>query len=183
MSETVEQIFSRTFWDLYKALKEEADHWWKELQSHYQDDFLRRAAVRATFACVEGVIFGLKQLALALPTKNTYTLTAAEEALLREKTYKIDKKGMAGEDKAKIGLSSNLLFTFYIVAKIMGESSPIDVSKNEWKIFKDAIEIRDRLMHPKSVAALEVSDEEIQKVNQAYCWFHNNLNSLFRDHS
>jgi len=66
--EYYEKTLKRSLWDLYIALKNDADYWWSMLQEdeYYSNQYIRRAAIRATFGFFEGVISGLKQLLLSL---------------------------------------------------------------------------------------------------------------------
>jgi hypothetical protein len=55
-----------TYFGLYSALKEDVDSWWSRLNEHRDDIAVRRAVVRATFAFIEGVLHGLKRLAIGM---------------------------------------------------------------------------------------------------------------------
>src|SRR5258708_32001073 len=63
--------------------------------------FLRRSLVKSFSALVEGMIYGFKKVAL---TSNTLRggFTPAEIACLRERTYRINAKGDAEEDRMQV---------------------------------------------------------------------------------
>jgi hypothetical protein len=44
------------------------------------------------------------------------------------------------------------------------------VSGSEWQSFRRAIKIRDRITHPKSVANLNISDEDYNDVSVGFGW-------------
>lgn len=57
----------REYTKLFDDLFDEAYHWWRLLREEkFHDPLLRRAAMRSTFAFVEGVVYSLKQLLLPL---------------------------------------------------------------------------------------------------------------------
>src|SRR5437660_727646 len=121
MKPSLEETFRKTFFDLYQALKADADYWYKALNengTNQANQFLRRSAVRATFAFVEGTIFGLKQFALARPTNDKHEFNEAEQALLREESYELKENGTTKVGKAKLRLTSNLRFAFNVLAKM-----------------------------------------------------------------
>lgn len=127
----------------------------------------RRALVRSVFAFVESMLFALKQEAL----HHSSIFSPAELALLREESYELGDDGEAWIRPARLTLKRNLKFTFIAFAKAWRTRSRLDLSDAGWQNFQSALKVRDRLMHPKRIADLDVSDDEVRMVNHASVWF------------
>lgn len=127
----------------------------------------RRALVRSVFAFVESMLFALKHEAL----RHSSVFPASEIALLREEAYELADDGQAVTRPARLTLTRNLKFTFAAFAKAWRTKSRLELGDAGWQNFQTALKVRDRLMHPKSISDLDVSDEEIRIVNHASMWF------------
>ena len=96
--------------------------------------------------------------------KILFTICAADD-----KSYKIDDKGEVVVDKLKVSSKDRLLFSL----KLLFESRNQTVNPKEiegWNEFSDAIKIRDRVTHPKSLEDIKVSKENHQVVMKAFTW-------------
>jgi hypothetical protein len=113
----------------------------KYADGELEDQRHRRALVRAVFAFVEGTAFGLKRIVLE------------SHEVFRGK------------------LAPNLRFIFGLGQKAFGRPVPIDFSHEGWAALKQSITVRNRLMHPKGVADLEVSHPELVAAANATAWF------------
>jgi len=172
---------------LYEVLKRDADDFWTEERDH-PDDRTRRAAIRSSFAFVEGMTFAAKQLVYSwevelrgtLPWRSLDSKDLAFLALLREESYELDDQGPLIRP-AKLRLASNVKFGCDSLAEMFRASSPIDTSSAEWQDLKAAIKIRDRLMHPRGSQDLAVTPNEALKVNKVYVWFHHAIWSVFKN--
>jgi hypothetical protein len=142
----------------------------KDLQNRlreYDNPTDRRALVRSVFAFVESMLFALKQEAL----KQSAIFSSAELALLREECYDLGDDGEARIRPTRLTLKGNLKFTFSSFAKAWRTINRLNLGGAGWQDFGSAMRIRHRLMHPKCIADLHVSDEEIRAVNHAFVWF------------
>jgi hypothetical protein len=175
LTERLEALF-----ELYQALKGDTDYWWRKERDE-PSEIHRRAAVRSTFALIEGVTFALKQFAAgwlrdsegSLPWRVLASEEIARMALLREESYDLDDKGRVVVRSARLDLPRNLRFALDSFFRIVNKSeSPLDASGKEWSAFRTAIRIRNNLMHPKEAGDVGVSSEDALLVNQAYVWFH-----------
>jgi hypothetical protein len=127
----------------------------------------RRALVRSVFAFVESMLFALKQEALHHPS----VFSSPEIALLREESYELADDGEALIRPARLTLKRNLKFTFAAFAKAWRTRCRLELGDAGWQDFGSALKVRDRLMHPKRIADLDVSDDEVRIVNHASVWF------------
>src|SRR4051812_45141163 len=71
------------------------------------DPRLRRSFVRAAFAYFDGVIYAMKQLALA---NGDADFSTAERSLLAEKSFDLDERGRVRERTLKLATLPNLRF-------------------------------------------------------------------------
>ena len=134
--------------------------------------FARRAYIRSVFASIEGIIWIFKQTFLKIALeKSAKKFTVAEYSLLSDKTYDLTDKGEPREQQKFLRLPENVKFTIRIFNRIFSSSLDIEVGDKDWADFKAAIEIRNRLAHPKKANDIDVSDKEIQVVKAACGWF------------
>jgi hypothetical protein len=165
--------------DLFDILRDDSSYWWKNLKEEkYINPFISRAAVRATFAFIEGVIYGLKPLLLSLEKIRPY-LKLEEIVILRERKYEPDNSGHVISNPARFEFKRNVLFTIRCFAKYMEIEMPLNTEDREWSDFLIAIKIRHRLMHPKRHDDLNISNEELMTVERAFFWFVNGLASCW----
>jgi hypothetical protein len=129
-----------------------------------------RAYVRAVFALVEGLSFAFRQLAASLP-KTDHCLSHGELAVLNDESYGLKDNGKVFTTTRFLKVHSGTRFTFDICKRVYGIQSDIDYGGKGWDSFMKAIKIRDRLMHPKSIESLDVSEDEIGIVSDGLEWF------------
>jgi hypothetical protein len=148
-------------------------------ESHDQDDaFVRRGFVRCVCAYMEGVTHVMKQAALIQHQSNGSLFTPSEILLLSEVGADLKENGTVVEKKTKLSTLPNLRFAFLSFAKAQGIDLAIDFSGAEWGAVRRAFEVRGKLMHPKSLSDLEISDAEAKNVLMAGEWFHEKFLSL-----
>jgi hypothetical protein len=134
--------------------------------------FARRAYVRSVFANVEGSIWLLKQTCLKIvKEKKLNLLTLAEWSLLSDKTFDLTDKGEPREQQKFLKLPDNIRFTFHIFNRLFKSSFSLGVDGKSWAAFRTALELRNRLAHPKEAKDIDVSDEEIKAAKDACGWF------------
>jgi hypothetical protein len=155
-----------------------------ELEIVADKQFRRRTLIRTLFAVIEGIVFALKHLILEEHRAGIVDVSYAEYAVLAEKTYRLDSRGHLKGSNSYPSLEGNVKFTFAIYARIRGASSGFTIPLGKdarWESLRTAIDIRNRLMHPKSTEDLIVSDSEWEAVQAAEDWFfeqHEHLRTL-----
>lgn len=130
------------------------------------EEIKRPMLVRAVFARIEALIFNLKQLALD-HDRRTHTLDDSERSICTEKTFTPKDNGDIHEGVHKTKLIANIRFAFKVATKAVGFSYELDVRKPGWEQLQRAVKVRDRLTHPKCVAHLAVSDDDLLLVMAA----------------
>jgi hypothetical protein len=128
----------------------------------------RRSFVRAAFAYFDGVTYAMKQLALV---DGEAGFSAAEKSLLAEKTFELDDKGRAFERQTKLRTLPNLRFAFSSLSRALDRKVDVDFACPGWVAMHEALRIRHRVTHPKSVKSIELSEADVQTVNIAGEWF------------
>lgn len=135
--------------------------------------FWRRMYVRTVFARIEGIVYCMKQIALEAAKLHDVELPPAETALLLEHSYELNDKGVVKTRTKFINLKQNVPFTF----KAYAHAHNIDYSLKLDRQFDEAIQIRNRLTHPKGSNAdtlhndIFVTDDEFSIVCEASLWF------------
>ena len=136
----------------------------------------RRALVRSVGSLFEAVAYVLKTSAVSDP--RDVLLTTAEIALAQEVTYCLDSKGRPKEGVAKLRVEENVRFAFALFAKTTHHDFTLDVGGDGWEYFRYAVTLRNKLMHPKTIDALDISDESTIVVVRAFMWFQLQIHDL-----
>jgi hypothetical protein len=171
-----EQVGSKLLNDMFVALLDDVG----ALYGRAEDSGLeRRSFVRAVFAMFEGVTYALKQFAL---DAREQPFSVAEVALLNEAAYGLDQKGHPVASQAHLPFLANLRFTFAAAAKLGGDFS-LHVDGQGWQALQRALGVRHRLMHPKSLRDLQISDREVDETFTAFQWFVANVTMFLKSHA
>lgn len=133
--------------------------------------FWRRAYARALFAAVEGIIFQMRVVSLRIATLKSLGLEPGEIALLKEEAYELDSKGRARTKAYFANTEKSYRFAVLSFAKVHCSDFEPDYGGQGWENFKRAIEIRNRITHPKEPSGIDVSDAELAILFQAGSWF------------
>lgn len=136
--------------------------------------YSRRVLVRNAAALVEGFVNQLASFTLeAIKDLPPRVFTPAEISILKEEGHRLDEKGEVKTTRNHQTLQSRLLYNTNCYLRLFGLTYKIDVGNNGWNSLKKLIKVRHRLMHPKSITDLEVSDVDVQDSSEALNWFGN----------
>lgn len=155
------------FGRLCRVLHDDVEHAWQAVDSH-DDQYARRSLVRSALTAVDAVVFALKQDCLRECKIGLYT--AGELAMIREETYSIDNRGEVYSQVKYPTLEQNVRFTFRMLNRGVSEFQ-LDCGGEGWEGFKKAIKVRHRVTHPKCADDLDVTDDELICVWEAFGWF------------
>lgn len=171
---------------MYKILSEDLD----EIVSYGKgnnNSFAHRTLVRTSFALIEGVSYQLRLVTLASLgqyegrlTPDEGRLTPGEICILKEEKYTLDKKGNPEAKECFQNTLPTLLFSMICYVKNHGGTFVPDTGNHGWDSMKKLVGIRNNLMHPKSIADLTLSDEQLEHVRTALIWWEENLRALFK---
>ena len=131
------------------------------------DGCTRRNYVRGVFAAMEGITYGMKRVVLRIAKEREFKLDAHDLGRLNE-----TKLGAHGESqKFFLPFCDNVKFAFEMFAKIHRFTCRADFRCKGWAALLAAVEIRNRLMHPKSSIELEVGDNDLTEIREAADWY------------
>jgi hypothetical protein len=153
----------------FKPTKQHTLREWTPARGSKDIQFWRRTYVRALFAFVEAQIWFYKTYALMAVEGGLAHLTVGELALLNELQFDLEK-GKVREQKKFLPVAENFRFAVYILAKAYRSTYVLDVSGKEWSWFREAIDIRNRITHPKVPTDIIISDEESNKLLHVGRW-------------
>jgi hypothetical protein len=138
-------------------------------------EFHARQLIRAIFAYIEATTFSVKASSAWRCMEENIDISPQERYFATDTEYELDDRGEVVEAIAKISLARNIRFALALNRKAHKVSEPFDPSVEWWSCLKEAIKIRDRLIHPKWPGDLDVSGKEIVKVLKAKQGFEEEL--------
>jgi len=135
--------------------------------------FWDRMHVRALFAMVEGVTYRMRQMLIAGARANRLRVSQEELYVLEEKRYEADGQGRLREADNFMRFLSGFRFTLNVFCRCYGLENELQraIGDNGFRDFQAAVEIRDRLTHPKQAAELMVRDPEQRTIESAKGWY------------
>lgn len=131
-----------------------------------------RMWVRTSFATLEALIYAWKQMAVEYhPDPDCKVITQAERVFAEEKQYRLSDDGDVEVRKGKVDLETNIRFAYKLLAKSGSIPSKLNErGSSEWQTLQKAIEIRNRITHPKSTRDLVLTGDEYNTVSHAFGW-------------
>jgi hypothetical protein len=127
----------------------------------------RRELVRTLFAGIEGLVWRLKQDVLKHIASDG--LSEHERAAMLEETYRVDDNGTVDVLPRYLPLTSGIRLAARIIERYRPEFKA-QFDTDGWASLKQALNIRNRLVHPKTGDDLNVSRDEIAKCYEAFAW-------------
>jgi len=164
--------------ELFQLLFDDTFYFKEQLKSE-DNQFMRRAYVRSVFAAIEGNNFNMKQTAFEVSRRSGADFSEEEIGLLKEESYELNDKGEAYAQAKFIQLPKNVRFAFKAYAHAFQIDYELKVDDSGWMNFKEALELRHRLTHPKTVADINVTDADLAKVKGAEEWYARSVFDLF----
>lgn len=131
----------------------------------------RRAYVRAVFALIEATVEQHKRLLMDLASRSAVALDQGTEGVLMEQVFVADDKGKIGSREQYLSLRRKIRVVYRAAAIAYGRELAVRYDDQGWQRFAAAIEIRDRLTHPKSHADCGVGDEDLDSVDRGHEWY------------
>jgi len=143
--------------------------------------FHRRVYVRNLFAYLEGVAYWMRQNAMDIDKiilKRGGSIDWDRHTLLGEEIPTIADNGKIRRRRQKASFKSRFSFSVRAYAEIVRCTE--DIFGPGWQRLLEAVELRDRLMHPKQSADIIVSDDNISACREGYDWFASLMAVTFR---
>jgi hypothetical protein len=148
----------------------------QDCREHYQaiqnngSQTHRRAYVRAVFAFIEGVLHRTKVTTVHLGVL-LGTISIHELVVLEGSQLDVNDKGQVTSKPLYPNFLNNVRLVFRTFSKSIGSTFSLNVGGQGWQNLREAVTVRDRLMHPKEITELQVSDAEVEATKQAFEWF------------
>jgi hypothetical protein len=120
----------------------------------------------------------MKQFALAVHLEDGPLFSDGEVAILREEGYQLDEAGRVSTREQFPATKGNVRFGCFAFAKANNSPHVIDCGSSGWQAFRDAVAIRNRLVHPKVPNDLLVSDDDMKTVRAAITWFQDETKAI-----
>lgn len=143
----------------------------EQLLLEHDEPFYRRSYIRSTMAAAEAVVWFLKQVCLRAAKERGRGLSIGEIALLSDRTFELKSNGRIRSHPKYLKLPDNIRFTISTCNRMFATEADVGAGGMGWNSFLAAIEIRNRLAHPKQAADLNVSDEELETCKSSSAWF------------
>lgn len=126
----------------------------------------RREYVRTVFAAIEGLHWRLRGHVLEA---SAHLISAHECAAMSQETYAVDDKGNVRVLPRYLSLPSSIRLLVKILKRYRPEYE-LDFTHVGWSGLKRAIEVRNRLVHPKTMEELTVSEEDLEHTARGFRW-------------
>ncbi len=98
-------------------------------------------------------------------------ISVHELIVLEDTKLDIDDKGNVSNKPLHPSFLSNLKFTFKMHSKSIGSAFQLRTDGKGWQSLRVVHKVRNRLMHPKGITDLHVTDSEIEATKKAFDWF------------
>ena len=131
----------------------------------------RRQFIRSMFAVIEAATWIFKQEAIEQHAAGAVAFTPSELALLTETSPVLEADGTVQDAQSAIRFAPNVLFAFKCHARAHSYACVVNVGDHRWDLLRRSARVRNRLMHPKQLASMHVSDEELSDARRSLSWF------------
>ncbi len=140
----------------------------------------RRFYIRAIFSLIEAVVEQHKRLLLDLADQNMISLGPGVIEALSERAHVIKRNGTVGDRKQYLQLKRKLRAVYHVAGTAFGQTLSVNFGDQGWQSFGEALDIRDRLTHPKTFEDCHVDEDALETVDQGHEWFRNLNNEFVR---
>jgi hypothetical protein len=139
----------------------------------------RRIYVRSVFALVEAVISSMTHDIQRQEQEDCLPLSSGEQYSLSRRSIVVKPEPGHPTRYRRVSLTENIACVVDLYAYSADFSWSIDRTGIGWSDLLAAVKIRNRITHPTSVAAIEVSNDDVERVYRAAKWFHESIIGLF----
>ena len=128
----------------------------------------RREFVKSAYSAIEGLNWQNHQNLFTSSFSDD--LEPHEVQLLREENYIVDDRGLIKVQQKNLPLLSSFKLPIKLMEKYIEGYKCLAFEGRGWNSFRDGLKVRNRLMHPKSIEDLQVSDPEMTIVLDGFRW-------------
>jgi hypothetical protein len=145
--------------------------------------FWRRVLTRAVFSAIEGSCELFRRQAFVAELNKVARhrfMHLPSLSVLSGKTFYVTNGGEIRIQDLRIRFLDHVLLSLKRYAEAQGVSYRTKKG-DQWCRIQKAVRVRDRITHPKNLAALAISSEEIGDIEFSLKWFLNEVENIFRD--
>lgn len=143
-------------------------------------DFWKRSLFRSFFSLVEFTSFRLRYLLLAGFKDGSLTLSPEEILTLQEQTPELNGSGGIRLKNKFFAFEDYLKFTLKTYAKHFEIAELDNFSDGGWDAMRRSVVIRNLLTHPRTIAHLFISENELGDLNTAMNWYFKIIKQLIK---
>ncbi len=133
--------------------------------------FARRTYVRAVFAQIEGNINLMANVIVEAQKREEITLTTEDVELLLEERRSTDATGSVVIRPKFVPVRDRITPVMELFVSIYGGSFKPDKRTTGWERFLKAMELRNRVTHPKNASSFDIAEPDLDDVRAAREWF------------
>lgn len=142
--------------------------------------FARRAYVRAVFAMIEGNINLMADVVLSAASRGEVTLSTNDYEVLRQERSTVTVGEVSKTQVKFVPIRDRVGIVMREFAATHNGSFKLDKSTAGWTNFTAAIDLRNRITHPKDASSFEVSDAVLANVGAAKHWFADQVEEILK---
>lgn len=135
-----------------------------------------RAYVRSVFALVEGCVSAMSAFLIEGQDVWGWSLSDVETRVLWDV---VPNSSVARPEGGRSTLLDRTKQVFKTGRRVFGAQCPADFGGVQYRAFRDALSVRDRLMHPKTSIDMDVALDELAAVDNGRNWFRASTKGLF----
>jgi hypothetical protein len=128
----------------------------------------RRDVVRASLAAIEGMTW-LAREHVRTVLASLDRLTPVADLAMRELTYSVSELGQPIEQVRGLPLLRSVRLVVW-QARIISPEISVDYSAGGWSDLRQAVNIRNRITHPRPDQDLSISDDDLAVVGSGTSW-------------
>jgi hypothetical protein len=173
-----------TLTEMMMLLMSDVVHSGEELEKHKtgdERDFWARTHTRAVFAAIEGACecFG-RQAFVAEANKIHQEVSLGKLSVLAGETYFVTDQGEIRAQNLRMPFLAGLLLSLNSYAEAQGASHRT-IKGDQWHRVRAAVEVRDRITHPKNLKSLGITEGEVEDIDFTLKWFLNEVSAILRE--
>jgi hypothetical protein len=169
--------------DVWSTLHNELVRLGEQIKLENDKSELKRNYIRTFFSMVEVISYRTRQILLYKHDQKEIVLSNEEIILLNEKSIGIDPNGNIKTKERYFNFESFFKFTYKTYSRRKKKDSLYKglISDIRYSCFRDALEIRNRITHPKGPESILVSKAEFDNISEAHDWYHNFIITILED--
>lgn len=136
-------------------------------------DFWARAYIRGVASLIEGVTFIYKKMIVSLWVEGTIDLNIEQQLFFRNLDWRTTRSGKIEINEKKLSAKDSLKTFFVQLREVVPNYSP-DFDA-EWAKLLMFFDVRDALIHPKSLVGLKLEKSTLLNIECGRRWFHEQI--------